>query len=221
MLMTLDSLIKRFGLKITGVLHVGAHLGEEALSYSEAGIETVWWVEGNPDIIPTLTRNVGQYGQRVIQALVDDIGGGARRTFHVTNYQSMSSSLFEFGTHRQVSPDTYFVEQKKLSTSTLDELVVQYGIEGCNFLNMDLQGAELLALRGATKLLEGIDYIFTEINVDELYLGCVRLPVLDEFLRERGFTRVATQMAGAQRTGPGWVGWGDGFFIKGGRGARS
>jgi FkbM family methyltransferase len=215
MLMTLSNLIARFDLGISGVVHVGAHLGEEALSYSEAGIETVWWIEGNPDIIDTLKANVEPYEQKVVCALVYD-RDGADVSFHVTNYKSLSSSIFEFGTHRQVSPDVYFVETKTLRGYTLDTIVARNGIAGCNFLNMDLQGAELVALRGARTLLESIDYVFTEVNVDELYKGCARLPELDAFLGDRGFERVATQMAGADRPGQSnWTGWGDAFYMRG------
>jgi FkbM family methyltransferase len=215
MLMTLSNLIERFDLGISGVVHVGAHTGEEALSYSEAGIETVWWIEGNPDIIDTLRANVEPYGQNVVCALVYDCDG-ADVEFHVTNYKSLSSSIFEFGTHRQVSPDVYFVETKNLRGYTLDTIVRKNGIKGCNFLNMDLQGAELVALRGGKRLLESIDYVFTEINVDELYKGCARLPELDAYLGNHGFERVATQMAGADRPGqPNWTGWGDAFYMRG------
>ena len=215
MLMTLSGLIDRFDLDITGALHVGAHLGEEAADYAAAGIDKVWWVEGNPDIIDTLKANVEPYGQKVICALVYDCDD-AEVSFHVTNYKSLSSSIFEFGTHRQVSPDVYFVETKTLPSMTLDTIARVHGITGCNFLNMDLQGAELVALRGARELLKGIDYVFTEINVDELYKGCVRLPDLDAFLGDHGFERVATQMAGAASPSErGWTGWGDAFYMRG------
>lgn len=213
MLMTLESLIQSFDLKITGVVHVGAHLGEEAADYSKAGINNVWWIEGNPDIIGMLNRNVERYGHQVVCALITDVGG-EERTFNVTNHDSLSSSVFEFGTHAVVSPDMHWVEHKQLRTDTLDGVVAIYGITGCNLLNMDLQGAEMLALRGAPLLLEQIDYVFCEINVDELYVGCVLLPELDAFLNQLGFQRVATQLAGNPERGPGWVGWGDALWIR-------
>lgn len=213
MLMSLDNLITKFNLKITGVVHVGAHTGEEAFDYHEHVNGPVWWIEGNPDIIDTLCNHVQPYGQHVVCALIADVAG-EERTFHVTNFKSLSSSLFDFGTHRTVSPDVYFVEHKQLTTSTLDLIAEEQGISGCNFLNMDLQGAELLALRGAGQLLEHIDYVFTEINVDELYVGCARLPELDTHLGSFGFRRVATQMAGAAQPGPGWVGWGDALYVR-------
>lgn len=213
MLMTLDYLIETFDLKITGVVHVGAHLGEEAVDYANAGIANVWWIEGNPDIIEELRRNVYPYAHKVVCALITDVAD-QEQLFNVTNLKSLSSSVFPFGTHAVVSPDMHFVEHKYLQTSTLDGVVAAQGVTRCNFLNMDLQGAEMLALRGAPLLLEKIDYIFCEINVDELYIGCVLLPELDRFLGDLGYHRVATQMAGNPERGPGWVGWGDGFYVR-------
>lgn len=213
MLMTLKGLIERFDLKITGVVHVGAHTGEEATDYANAGITTVWWIEGNPDIIPTLQRNVYRYDHHVVCALITDVADEQRK-FNVTNFDSLSSSVFEFGTHAVASPDVHWVEHKQLTTSTLDDVVATYTITGCNLLNMDLQGAEMLALRGGTELLKEIDYIFCEINVDELYIGCARLPEMDNFLWDLGYDRVATQMAGNPEPGPGWVGWGDALWVR-------
>jgi hypothetical protein len=73
---------------------------------------------------------------------------------------------------------------------------------------MDLQGAELHALRGGVKFLEGVDAVATEINFDELYVGCVRAPELDEFMQLHGFRRVETEMAQNN------VGWGDALYLR-------
>lgn len=204
MLIPLEQLVTDHRLRITGVVHVGAHLGEEAEAYSWY-TSRVWWIEGNPDLIAPLHEHVDPYGHSVVQALVTDVDGD-EVTFNITN-NGQSSSIFEFGTHAVVSPDVHFVGEQTHTSVTLDTLVGEHGISGCNFLNMDLQGAELLALRGATKLLETMDALYLEINVDELYMGCARLPQLDSFLHPLGFTRVATAMAGQ-------AGWGDALWTR-------
>lgn len=210
MLMNLTDIINRHGMKITGILHVGAHLGEEAMAYYENHVSKVVWIEGNVDLIEPLSKNVDPFGHKVMHALVSD-EDGKEVNFNITN-NGQSSSLLEFGTHKDVSPDVWFIGQQTQKTSTLDTLMDTFQVfGGCNFLNMDLQGAELLALKGAERLLKQIDYIFTEINVDELYLDCARLPQLDEFLGDRGFKRVEMVLAGSREN---WVGWGDALYIK-------
>lgn len=209
MLITMQELYDRYHLNVTGVLHVGAHLGEEAPAYNAKGITNVVWVEGNPDLIEQLSSLVTHYGQRVIQALVSDLEGD-EVTFHITDdpqHTRMSSSILELELHKKHAPWVVEIEQRKLRTTTIDNLVFANEIRDCNFINLDIQGAELLALKGAESFLETCDYVYTEVNTNYLYKDCVLLPELDAWLGARGFTRVDTVMTPAE--------WGDAFYIKG------
>lgn len=205
MLLELGDLIGQYKLRITGILHVGAHLAEEADLYRENGIKLVYWVEGNPDNISRIETKVFRDNHWVINALVTDKNGEPTE-FNITNYDSMSSSVFPFGTHTQFSPDTKFIDKRVYESRTLDSLWAEYQyFPQVNLLNMDLQGAELLALKGGTELLKQIDYIYTEVNDREVYLGGALIEQLDAYLE--GFVRVET----------GWVanqGWGDALYIR-------
>lgn len=208
--MPLDQLIRRYGLTINGVLHCGAHLAEEAPQYHELGVGPVWWVEANPAVIMTIKGVLTAYpGQRVIEALLWSEGGQVK-TFHRSNYRGMSSSLLAFGTHPTFSPDTVFVDDLQMVTRTIDDLVQERAVSHrdsivANFLNMDLQGVEGPVLRGATEFLEGVDYVMSEVNREEVYLGCTRIEELDALLA--GFERVETCWVPDQ-------GWGDGLWIR-------
>lgn len=206
MLLDLSELVVHYNLKITGVLHCGAHLGEEAVLYHGLGVENVWWIEANPFVIPKLEERLGRYPtHKVINALLMD-KDHEKVPFNITNYDGMSSSIFEFGQlHLDSSPDTKFVDRVELETRTIDSLVKEHQIDGVNFLNMDLQGAELLALRGAMRTLLKIDYVYTEVNTDYVYQNCALVGELDEFLYQ--FTRVETGMTKAR--------WGDALYIRG------
>lgn len=204
MLIPLDRMVTNYNLQITGILHVGAHTGEEAESYQHCGVNKVVWIEGNPELIPALKDHVVPYGHQVIQALVTDHEDII--PFNVTN-NFQSSSIFEFGTHTVVSPDVVFTKQIRLRSVRLDKLAANNDFSDLNFLNMDLQGAELLALEGMGGLLKQFDYIYTEVNVDELYVNCARLPELDAFLHAQSFQRVEIAMAGD-------AGWGDALYVR-------
>ena len=41
MLLSLNSLIKQYGINISGVIHVGGHVGEEAMEYKMKDIENI------------------------------------------------------------------------------------------------------------------------------------------------------------------------------------
>ena len=75
-----------------------------------------------------------------------------------------------------------------------------------DFINLDIQGAELLALQGATQILPHIKAIYTEVNEKELYENCALLPDLEKFLSDNGFVRAIVIMTPA--------GWGDGLYIR-------
>jgi FkbM family methyltransferase len=131
----------------------------------------VWWVEGNPAVVPKIEEALRRYpSQRLIQALLAEVDGD-ERAFHVTNYDGMSSSLLEFGTHPEFSPDTVFVFHLTLPTRTVDSLVTEHEIADVNMLVMDLQGAEGMCLAGASKLLPSIDFVMSEVNNKEVYRG--------------------------------------------------
>lgn len=203
MLIPMDWLNQEFALDISGIVHCGAHLGEEAAIYNEY-TNTVLWVEGNPDLIPALRRAVAPYHHSVVCALVGAEEGEVE--FHVSN-NGQSSSVLELGTHQDKHPNVHYVGSKTLPMRTLDDIVTRNWALQSNFLALDLQGYELEALRGAERFLQGVRYVYSEINVDELYLGCARLNDLNDFLEERGFTLEALKMAGD-------TGWGDGFFMR-------
>jgi hypothetical protein len=72
---------------------------------------------------------------------------------------------------------------------------------------MDVQGFELEVLKGGTKTLEHVDYVYCEVNRDEVYENNALVEELDEFLGEYGMKRVETDWAGEI--------WGDALYIRG------
>jgi FkbM family methyltransferase len=207
-LLELDGLVRTFGMRPTGVLHLGAHEGEEAGIYERCGIDRVVWVEGNPELVERLRARVAPRGHDVCQALLSDVEGEVV-SFHVTN-SSQSSSILELGTHRASHPDIHVTHTLELATTTVDSLSSEHDFAGLNFMNLDLQGAELKALRGAIRSLCHIDYVYTEVNKEPVYQGCALIGELDGFLGEQGFRRVATT----------WTpeAWGDALYVRGGVG---
>lgn len=215
MLLDLEKLVARYEMKANGVLHLGAHLAEEAPSYDHVFPRVpVWWIEAIPDLIPKVERQIAAYpAQKVVQGLVYS-EPGVELAFNVTNYDGMSSSIFEFGTHPDFSPDTLFVQQLKLRSTTVDDLVEEHGIVA-NLLNMDLQGAELHALLGAEEFLRGVDYVYTEINKAEVYQGCAKVHELDAVLSD--FQRVETSWVLttlSRSRGKVDDGWGDALYVR-------
>lgn len=205
MLIELADLVRKHQMNITGVLHVGAHVAEEAEKYHALGVSNVWWVEANPDLIPTITANTARLCHHVINALVTDVND-EMTTFNVTN-NVQSSSILELGTHRASSPDVHYVERRMLPSRTIDSLITEYSIADCNFWNFDIQGAELLALKGAQQNLAMADYMYLEVNRGYVYQGNGLIGELDQFLSD--FERTDTEW-----TAYGEGEWGDALWVR-------
>ena len=206
LLLDLAELIPKHNLNIKGILHVGAHLAEEAPIYAAAGIQNVWWIEANPDVIQKVVAAVNS-PTKVICALVLD-QPRTQVQFNVTNYDGMSSSVYNWGTHVQFSPDTVIDHVIHLTATTLDQVVEEYGIDGVNLLNIDVEGANLDVLKGALKLLPEIDYIYIEVQTENVYDGAPLLPTVDNWLAMMGgYERVETGMVEGQ-------GWGDALYVR-------
>lgn len=212
MLISLEELARKYDIKVTNVLHVGAHLAEEAKEYYNCGNPIVAWVEANPAVIPQIRQNLQPYlKQFVINCLVTD-KDDETRWFNVTNYDGMSSSVFEFDRHPMYSPDTVFVDRIDLPTTTIDTLADTYDLAP-ELLCLDIQGAELLALRGATKTLEKVQWVYTEVSIASVYAGGAQIWELDALLAPT-FVRLETELGMHTPAGSSFGTHGDAFYAR-------
>jgi FkbM family methyltransferase len=209
MLIPFDQLFQRYiKLPPPGALHLGANTGQEANTYFRLGIRSVIWVEAIPELFSQLRKNIQNYpGNVALQACVSDVDG-KEVAFHVANNGGQSSSFLELGTHSKEHPSVKFVRDIKLTTSRVDSLLKDHGLEIGKgwFLNMDLQGAELLAMKGMGTLIKKFAYVYVEVNEKHLYKGCPLVGEIDAFLAPFGFKGVETKMTGS--------GWGDKFYVR-------
>ena len=125
-----------------------------------------------------------------------------------TANEGQSNSILKPKQHLVDFPSIKFEGTEQVDMSRLDDIT--FDRSKYNFLNMDLQGYELLALQGAPETLEHIDYCYLEINKAEMYSECAMVDELDEFLAKFGFERVETFWCNRGTSGN----WGDGFWIK-------
>jgi FkbM family methyltransferase len=193
------------GQHLRGVLHVGAHECEEKEMYNKCEIEDakIVWIDGNDQKIREMKQKFPD--ARLYSALIDDQEREVK--FYITN-NGQSSSILPLDTHKQHYPDIVVSEEQVKKTTTLKRLIEDNNIDpkDLNFWNLDIQGVELSALRGAGDYLKYADAIYSEVNVEHLYEGCALLPELDAFLKEKGFERVAMKLMPQ--------GWGDALYIR-------
>ena len=206
MLISAFELCHYWGVNPIQVVHVGAHEAEEESSYSALGwnkSNKVIWIEANPNLVLKLENRLAANTNRVIHAAVwshnDEL-----ITLKITN-KTQSSSLLDFGTHSSLYPSIKVESELRLSTKTLEEVLVN--VSQVDFLNLDIQGAELQALKGFEKRLNSVKWIYTEVNKKQIYNGCATVNEMDLFLSSFGFRRVTTR----------WMplaGWGDALYVQ-------
>jgi FkbM family methyltransferase len=202
---TVIQALSEHGIKPIGVLHIGAHECEELPFYERLGItkQQVIWIDAVQDKVDLATaRGVPNVFKAVVTDKDDDTV-----TFRLTN-NVQSSSVLEFGTHAKHHSWVHFVGETRETTVTVDTFLSRQNLDASkyDFWNFDIQGAELMALRGATKALEHVKALYLEVNTEEVYKGCGRMNEIDEFLGVRGFKRVITDITP--------YGWGDALYVK-------
>lgn len=207
MLIELNYLVRKYNLrnKIKGILHVGAHECEEKIYYDKFKITNVYWVEGMKNKVVFIKEKYPTIN--IFQAVISD-KDNEDIVLNISN-NGQSSSILELGTHKEKHPTIHYIAKETYKSKTLKTLIIEEKInmDNVNFLNFDIQGVELKALKSMGEYLNKVDYVYTEVNVDYLYIDCCLLNELDDYLKTFGFKRVETKM---------WndAGWGDAFYIK-------
>ena len=202
MLIPLHNLVKKYNVNFKGILHVGAHECEEIKDYdSYLPRNKVLWVEALPGKVDFCKK---KHPDVLIEnAVVSDVIETVR--FNVSN-NGQSSSMLDFGLHSTFHPQVHYVTCFETETKLLKEVICNYDIS-YNFLNLDIQGAELKALKGMEEYLNSVDYIYSEVNSDYVYKNCALVKEIDEYLLKFGLHRVETKWYGDCK-------WGDAFYIR-------
>jgi FkbM family methyltransferase len=202
MLMNLEELVKSYDLKIKGVLHIGAHVGQEYTTYKNIGVQNIIFFEPIKSTFEKLKENIKDSAILINTALGNKIGQVEMFTEQINDGQS--SSILEPDYHLIQHPNITFEGKEMVDITTLDSFI-DYKND-YNFINIDVQGYELEVFKGGQEFLSSIDYIMTEVNRAELYKNCAKVEELDTYLGEYGFVRVETNWAGNT--------WGDAFYVK-------
>jgi len=191
-----------------GVIHVGAYDGKDLKIYENLGVSKVLFIEANPEAFKRLEENIADASIEVkaVNCAISNQNGEIE--FHVYSLPK-SSSILPLKLYRNIYPN--IKENKKLTVpaKTLDTLLKELNIspQEFNLLSLDVQGAELLALQGATNLLKHIEAINTKVCYEELYEGGALIEEIDQFLRKKGFGRQAVAK-------PYHPSWGDAFYSR-------
>jgi len=123
-------------------------------------------------------------------------------SMYISDNEKQSSSILKPKVHLTHHPHVKFPSKETVEVHLLDE----YDCHDYNFINMDVQGYELEVLKGGLETLKQVDYVYCEVNRDEVYENNAYVEEIDKFLSDYNMTRVETDWAGEI--------WGDALYIR-------
>lgn len=206
------SQVQKSGLRSTGVIHVGAHLGEEVPVYREFGYSPIILVEPNPSLLSELTLRCQGQDTEIVGAAVADRAGLATLYEHRTVGGSVeSASLLKLGELGDVVTFQSNVVHSVMQT-TVDELLG--GRPESWLLVVDAQGSEVKVLHGAKKSLGLMNAVICEVNVTRNYVDAPLEHEIDEFLESFGFSKVFAIYHELYRGSFRWPAWGECLYAK-------
>jgi len=180
-------------MKRTGVIHIGAHLGEEVSAYLEFGFKKIILVEANPDCCQKM-KEIFKSDPRVqiFNYAITDHNGPVNLLIHTSRSGSKEpASLLPMKKLKEIVNSISTVDQIEVEGVTLDTFLEKNQIEASNLslMNIDIQGAELKALAGAPNLLSLLDAVICEVALIELYEGAALEVDIVAHLSNQGFEK--------------------------------
>ena len=204
-LLNLTKLNDTYEVKVKGVAHFGAHLGDEVKDYKKLNYKPIHLFEPQKKIFKKLEESFSKDEDIYLY----NIGLGkekkTNKLYLSPTNESASASLLKPSGHLKYHPEVIFEDTENIEIYPYDD----FDLSNINYLNIDIQGYELEALKGSeNSLRKYIEYIFIEISREEMYEGAILKNELDIYLRDFEFIRVSTRWVSSR------IPWGDAFYIK-------
>ena len=182
----LQPFVREFFLRQShGILHIGAHEGQEADVYNRLS-KSVIWIEAIPSFFTRLQDNIKPYLNQVAFNALLDSRCHSSRDFFIASNNGESSSMYP------LAGNGYWkglenTEVCKLASKRLDCIFVDLKIREYDYWVVDVQGAEIEVLKGAGDLLKCCRYLQVEISQEKFYEGGAQFEDLRDFLESRSF----------------------------------
>lgn len=108
---------------------------------------------------------------------------------------SDSSSILAPAEHEALFPNVKFLKPIEVETRRLDDFCKSEEIDAIDLIHMDVQGAEMLVLEGAGRMLQSTKLIWLEVSDRELYQSQPRRKHIERFMEKAGFALIKFEIA--------------------------
>ena len=170
------------------IVEAGSHWGEDTIwlgRYWPNGVvhtfEPAPFLFGKTTEYTSWMRNVHRYPLALsdkVEAVEMYLSGGNNNA---------SNSILKPKEHLQEYPHIQFDQMIWVPTITLELWAQQWKVPRIDFIWLDIQGAELRALKGMGKLIDTVKAMHLEVSTREMYEGTELYPEVLEWVKARGF----------------------------------
>ncbi len=194
-------IFERLNIQPKGIIAVGLWDFLEYGCYTKLVGNKIIGVEANPHVYESMSKPVcDKWGMKCFNEFIyreDNV----IKDFYFADY----GSSFYPG-----QPEWNKVQSIKVKTKTLSTLIEENNIDmnEYDFLNIDVEGAELDALIGFEKYLDYINIIDLETTLDDRHKSGISHDIIVEWLDKRGFELKEMSASYANE------GWGDSIFVR-------
>ncbi len=190
------------------VLDCGANTGQMARGYRNAyPTAEIFSFEPVSSVFEQLRETCDNVGAHPVKKAVGDHDGQAMINLTAS---PEANSLLDFQEGNPCAKWTRVVGRESIEVCTLDRWCDENEIDPrrIDIVKLDVQGSELAALRGATKVLEAARLVYLEVSFVPMYLDCPLFGDIDTFLTSRGYRRHAVYPSDQPRH------WGDALYVR-------
>jgi FkbM family methyltransferase len=168
-----------------GILHIGAHEGQEAVMYDWLS-KPVIYCEAIPLYFERLQKKIKPFRNQVALNALLDSECRSSRDFFITSNNGESSSIYP------LAGNEYWhglenSEVCKLPSKRLDCIFSDLEMREFDYWIVDVQGAEIEVLKGAGSLLIHCKWLQVEISQGKFYEGGAEFQEVKDFLKLKGF----------------------------------
>ena len=169
----------------TGVLHIGAHYGQERRFYNENSLNVIW-IEAIPEVYAELKKNISELNDQIAYLALLGNENLVSVDFFVSNNNGSASSVFNISTKSRFK--SVSMQYKiQIPMIRLDKLLSSIDLANYSHWIIDVQGAELLVLQGAGNLISYCQSITIEVSTSETYINGAKYEELKGYLFNHGF----------------------------------
>lgn len=181
--------------KKTVILDIGSRDCCQSIEFTKTfPNSSIYAFECNPNTLEICKKNIkGITNIKLIEGAINEYDGECK--FYPINKEKTittwedgnpgASSLFvATGNYPH---EKYVQDEINIKCHRIDTVLKYELVNKVDLIWMDLQGAELIALKSMGDMLKTVDYIYTEITHKEMYHNQVLFPELDNFLKNNNF----------------------------------